>query len=221
MNTPPRKPKHLRLFFVECGSPLDAIESRSESSAVGGMARLIGHSVLTFNTYSKRSLEEVCAYIGSICGTPDPTPDAPICLHISSHGSNEGLGFGADSIGWAELLQVIQPMLTKNYEGKRILVISACDANEQTLSKTIAEEFRRRRVAPPQYIFCATGKVAWDDAAVGWTLLYHLLPGIDLEQKTAVQAILRKIAAVGLDIVYSRWDQSQKKYMRFGGKKQQ
>ncbi len=215
----PRKPKHLRLFFVECGGPLDAIESRSESAAVGGMARLIGHSVLTFNTYSKRALEEACAYIGSICDIHDPTPHAPMCLHISSHGSAEGLAFGADTIAWTELLQVIQPVLTKNYQGDRILVISACEANEQTLSKAITDESKKRRVVPPQYIFCATGRVAWDDAAVGWTLLYHLIPSVNLDEKSEVQNILKKIAAVGLEIVYSRWDAKQKKYMRFGGSK--
>jgi hypothetical protein len=190
MNKLRSKSSHLRIFFVECGSPLDAIESRSECSAVGGMARLIGHSVLTFNTYSKRALEEACAYVGSICGADDPTPDTSMCLHISSHGSAEGLGFGADSIAWAELLQVIQPVLTKHYESKRILVISACDANEQTLSKAIAAEFKKRSVTPPQYIFCATGKVAWDDAPVGWTLLYHLIPTIDLDQRSTVQKVL-------------------------------
>lgn len=46
---------------------------------------------------------------------------------------------------------------------------------------------------PPKYVFCTTGEVSWPDAAVGWTLLYHLIPGVDLDKKSDVQAMLGKI----------------------------
>jgi hypothetical protein len=202
------------LFFVECGSPLDAIESRSESSAVGGMARLIGHSVLPFSAYSKRAFTEACEYIGSICDDAnDDTPEVPLCLHISSHGNPQGLAFGSDQIDWIELQRVIQPVLTRRYEGKRLLVISACNADQQQLSKSIAENAKHNGLQPPEYIFCATGKVDWDDAAVGCTLFYHLIDDVDLDDFTAVKDVLKKIQTLGMQIVYFRWDEH--KYRSF------
>jgi hypothetical protein len=147
---------------------------------------------------------------------------ATVCLHISAHGDADGLLFGGDEVSWVDLLDILQPVLTDCYQGPRILVFSACHADQQALTATITSRVKTDpTLVPPRYIFCSTGTVGWSDAAVGWTLFYHLLPKADLEDKTQVQGILTTLRAIELsEVVYFRWDNKQHKYMKFEAKNQ-
>ena len=63
---------------------------------------------------------------------------------------------------------------------------------------------------PPHYLFSTSGDVAWQDAAVGWTLFYHLLPDGDLENRVQVQQIIDRIKDVGLGhFLCFRWDSTK------------
>src|SRR5687768_8612981 len=106
-----RTKNYLRLFIVECPSPLDALESRAEASGVCALARLIGHGVHATTVHSSRGLREICSYIGSISQVTDHDLEKPLCLHISAHGADDGLLFGQRTVTWTKLLDVIQPVL--------------------------------------------------------------------------------------------------------------
>ena len=72
----------------------------------------------------------------------------------------------------------------------------------------------------PRYLFCTSGIVTWQDAVVGWTLFYHLLPQLNLRNKRSVQKVLDKLVTVGAgNFVYFRWDSKGRKYLRYEGKK--
>lgn len=214
---------YLRIFVLESPDPLDALQGRSEGPAMEAIGKLIGHEVLTFLVRSKRELEETCRYVGSF----DPNHDArseptrPLCLHISAHGCEKGLSFGADTVEWADLATAIRPFISHRmqHKGKRIVVLSACQAEHQKLSSAIQKLARNKAsVSPPEYLFCTSGNVAWQNAAVGWTLFYHLLPDIDLEEKAAVQHVLDRIKDVGVGhFLYFRWDETKRQYRRYAG----
>ncbi len=143
-------------------------------------------------------------------------------LHISAHGNKEGTGvaFGGDFVQWAELTELLQPFVRvgESYKGHRIVVLSACNAHMQKMTAV----FRRTAKAnesfsPPKYLFC-TEEVLWQDAAVGWTLFYHLLPKAHLDEPETVRAMLKSIFALGIRIHYFRWDDQEATYRSFAPK---
>ena len=212
---------HLRIFVLECPDPLDVLQGRSEGPVVAAIGKLIGHEVLTFFVRSRRELRETCAYVSSM----DPDHDAqgqparPLCLHISAHGNSSGLGFGADFLDWDAFAEAIEAFLSSKmqHEGKRIIVLSACQAEQQKLSGAIESLVARKKaVTPPRYLFCTSGEVPWQNAAVGWTLFYHLLPDANLDKKESVRGVLNSIKAAGVgSFIYFRWDDMRRKYLRY------
>lgn len=214
-----RAKNYLRLFVIECPNPIDVMDDRSEATSVAAISKLIGHKTLVQTARSYHGLSEACQYITSICNIADVDLSIPLCLHIGAHGAPDGLQVGKQSVGWEELLTAIMPVFTKSYDGKRVLVLSACEANQQKLTDGMraAAKKNKRAFTPPQYVFCASGSVGWPDAAVGWTLLYHLIPKIDLDKKGEVQDMLKKItAATNVNFPYFRWDADEKKYRSWG-----
>lgn len=218
----PIRENRLRIFVLECPDPIDALQGRSEGPVVAAIGKLIGHEVLTFLVRSKRELRETCRYLGSIEPQQDVhrQPDRPLCLHISAHGNSSGLGIGADFLKWSELAKAIKAFLSihMQYTGKRIVVLSACRAECQKLTETIRKQAAARKggISPPKYLFCTSGEVLWQNAAVGWTLFYHLLPEADLDIRKSVMSVLDKIEAAGVgSFIYFRWDDEQEKYLRY------
>lgn len=212
---------YLRIFVVECPDPLDALQGRSEGPSLAAIGKLIGHEVLTFLVRSKREFTETCRYVSSIDPDHDAArePERPLCLHISAHGDADGLSIGADSVNWDDLATAIKAFMSRGmqHKGKRIIVLSACQAERQKLSSAIRALVKRdKRVSPPKYLFCTSGDVAWQNAAVGWTLFYHLLPDVDLDNKQAVQDVLNRIKDVGVgQFFYFRWDEKKRQYRRY------
>jgi hypothetical protein len=221
MYRPYVRSKHLRIFVLECPDPLDALQGRSEGPVMAAIGKLIGHEVLTFLVRSKRELRETCQYVSSIDPGHDAhrQPDRPLCLHISAHGNSSGLGIGADFLPWDALADAIEAFLSSKmqHKGKRIIVLSACQAEQQKLSGAIQDlVVRKKAILPPKYLFCTSGEVPWENAAVGWTLFYHLLPDADLDKKESVQDVLDNIKAAGVgSFIYFRWDDVRKKYLRY------
>lgn len=210
---------YIRLFVVESPSPLDALAGIAEGPAVASIARLIGHQAVEYQVRSRSDFRDLCRYLGSSDRVEDENPERTSCMHVSAHGSDDGLLLGGDDVAWDLLAEDIQPFLRtpKNGDACRILVLSACMAESQKITAVIAKRVRNQAdVVPPRYLFCTSGAVPWDAAAVAWAVFYHLLPQANLENKQSVQDILNKIASIGLPkFVYFRWDQKQDKYLRF------
>jgi len=150
--------KHdMRVFIVECLNPLDLLQGRSEAAALEGMCRLLGHEVAVSHIQSLARLRETCKFIASIDEIHDAKRerDVPLCVHIAAHGNSEGLGVGPATVTWAELADAILPLgKLDSYSGPLIVVVSACDAGQQSLTWELAQ--RRKKVPtlrPPAYVF--------------------------------------------------------------------
>lgn len=98
----------MRVFIIECPNPIDLLQGRNEGKSLEQICRLVGHEVINFHPKSKDDLLTVCKYISSIDREHDGTdnPDLPLCIHISSHGEEDGLWFGKDLVSWNELLDL-------------------------------------------------------------------------------------------------------------------
>lgn len=216
-----QQPRHLRIFVLESPDPIDALQERSEGAALTTIAKLIGHEALSFFVRSKREMKETCGYVCSLDTDHDARdePDRTLCLHISAHGNKGEIGLGADDVSWDDLAVILKPFMTERmrHRGRRVVVLSACDAEHQQLSKAIETMVKSGECeAPPAYLFCASGRVPWHSAAVGWTLFYHLLPDIDLDDRREVQDVLNRIKGVGVShFYYFRWDSNKRKYRRY------
>ena len=103
--------------------------------------------------------------MGTIGDYDDTHPLSTLVLHISAHGYEEGSGLaiGGDEISWSKLTKALHPFITAGdpdktagdpYKGTRILVLSACDAHKQNITRTIEKNLKREGSVPLNYIFC-------------------------------------------------------------------
>jgi hypothetical protein len=203
---------------------MDLLQHRAEAPALEKTCSLIGHEVTSFTAKSKAELRTLCKFIASIDSDHDPhgRRRVPLCVHIASHGNEDELGFGQDSVSWDDLLEVVQPLCAMtDYEGDVIVVISACGAGKQKLTKAFAAQAKKKSgFRPPIYLF-VTGDESptFADAVVSWTVFYHLLPDVSLTEKQGVQVMLSRVQAAGAtSLTYFRWDKDQRRYRRFAPK---
>lgn len=218
--------KKIRLFIIECVDPMDLLQHRSEAQALEQVCKIIGHEVAIMTAYSKADFRKYCKYISSIDASHDEKSrrDIPLCIHISAHGNEKGIGFGGDFLEWSNLYKVMKPIFTEldYYDGNVFVAISACESGNQQLGSKIENEWKGSdKLVPPEYIFVTSeeGGVQWDDALVSWTVFYHKISSLSLNRKRKVQNILDKIKTlVGTDLRYFRWDTEKKRYLRYTGK---
>lgn len=209
----------IRIFIIECVDPMDLLQKRSESKALKQVCELIGHEVAIMTAYSKSDFEKYCHYISSIDVEHDREnrKKIPLCIHITSHGNEDGIGFGSDFIDWSELFATLNPIFTKlnNYDGNVFLVLSSCDAGSQKLSSKITNGFQNGAIqSPPPYIFVTNEEgIYWQDALVAWTLFYHKISSLNIEKRMNIRGILSKVKkAVGTELKYFRWDRGAQTY---------
>lgn len=187
------------------------------------ICRLFEHEVVTFLVKSRQEFNDTIKYISTI--NLNAEPDSPICLHLSTHGNEDGLGFGEDGMDWKDLFDVLQPLykkLSKNRSGN-ILVISACGAGQQKLTREFTDSHKngnfihRLSIKPPKYVFVtAEEEVTWQDAVVSWTILYRKLAEINLDDKNEVQNILKNIKSLEAGTIkYFRWDERSESYKSY------
>lgn len=220
-------PTNMRVFIIECPNPLDLLQDRNEGRSLEQVCKLVGHEVASFHPKSKTDLVTLCKYISSIDSEHDSTdnPDLPICLHISSHGEEDGLLFGQDLISWNELLEALEPVCTKKsiYTGDKILTISACDAREQRLTEKIVKKWKvNKAFQPPKHLFfTADEDVYWKDAVVAWALFYNKIPKIKMSKKKKILNVLSIIERAELGCIhYYKWSDKKGEYIGYssGGK---
>lgn len=215
-----RKTK-LRIFIIESTDPMDLLQDRSEREALEKVCKLIGHEVATFEVKSKQEFKTICKYLSSIDEDHDSKKrkKVPLCIHISTHGNDEGLGFGYDFISWRNLFKMLQPLCSEmdSYSGSLILIISACGADSQSVTKEFETEYgKNNKLNPPTYLFITTGNPNWDDALVSWVNFYHQLPTVKLYDKKDIQKVLNKAqVSRTIKLRYFRWDNNDHKYKKY------
>lgn len=213
---------NMRVFIIECPNPIDLLQGRNEGRSLEQLCKLVGHEVYCFHPKSKDELVMVCRYISSIDREHDGSdnPDLPICIHISSHGEEDGLFFGKDLVSWNELLLALEPVCAKKsiYKGENILTISACEAKEQQFTKRIQKAMKENKaLKPPKHFFVTADEdVYWNDAVVAWALFYNKLPKIKLSKKKKIIDVLALIEKAELGTIhYFRWLKSKKRYQGY------
>jgi hypothetical protein len=204
---------------------MDVLQGRSESQVLDKICKLIGHEVASFQVHSATEFHSVCEYISSIADYHDSQDGSqvPLCVHIATHGNENGLGIGKQILSWTELANAILPICTemKAYKGETVFVISACGAGQQRLTSELAKQSKQKSgFVAPKYVFVTEDQeVYWSDAALSWAMFYHQLPRISLNKKVEVQGILNriKVSKTG-NLKYYRWDEKKKQYLHYSGR---
>jgi len=101
--------KKLRIFVIESPDPLDLLQRRSESAVIRAVAPLLGHEAVDFVAKSLRELKEVVGYIASLSRSncAQRTERRTLCIHLSGHGNEDGIGLGSDEPSWAKLFEAM------------------------------------------------------------------------------------------------------------------
>jgi hypothetical protein len=209
----------LRIFVVEALDPMDLLQARGEAQSLQSACALIGHEVATMPVRSKEELKTAFTYISSIDKKQDQTgkPNLTLCVHISAHGNGKGIVVARDTVTWEKLFLSLKPLCSKLpwYNGKVVIVLSACYLSEQKLTDAIRTAHDNKSLTPPSYVFTtAEDEVLWPDSLMSWLLFYHQLPKASLDDRKSVQAVLNKVKDAGTaKLIYYRWD--GKSYKRF------
>lgn len=205
---------------------MDLLQGRTESRALAEICKIVGHEASVLTAYDEDDFLKMCCYISSITSDHDKNnrKSIPLCVHLSAHGNEKGLGFGKDFIKWKDVMRCMRSIYSemKNYDGEVILTISACGAGDQCLTKEFQKEWNNNEFfTPPKYVFVTTDEnVAWEDALVSWSMFYHQLPHANLDDRSSVQKILDKIKKFGIgtgNLKYFRWDKEKGQYFSYAG----
>lgn len=208
----------MKVFIIESSSPFDEMNGISERKSLEQVCKMMGHQVVTFFAKSKKELNEICRYISSIDEIErDETVDEPICVHISSHGDENGVQFGKDYLEWETLVKSLKPIFKMNYNEDFFLAISACGTINQSVHSEIRKCYFMDNIKPPKYIFTINEKeVGWKDAILNWTILYHQIDDIKNGNRKEYQNLLNKIIDSGFgNLKYNRWDHKKEKYFYY------
>ncbi len=210
----------IRIAIIESPNPIDLFDKRSEAKALEASCNLMGHQAISFFVKSRIEFQSIVKYLASSNSNhADRDPSLPLFLHISSHGNSGCVAFGSDVIEWEDLVEDLIPFLRNSkYDGKFALSISACGSGDNSISTHAKKAFSNFSNAKmPSYIFSILGEtVAWDDALIGWTLLYHKISQVGIQKHQNIIDAINKIqACTNVEFSYRRWDDKNKKYFRW------
>lgn len=213
----------LRVAVLESPNAVDLFDERSEGEALVASCKLIGHQASLFMVKSRREFKEICRYLGAAdVRHASRNAAGPLVLHISSHGNDAGIAFGPDFVEWADLVKDVEPILANaDYRGSFALSLSSCGSGSHDLDDHLKKAAELRNdIRLPSYIFSIrTETVNWDDALLGWLLLYHKLSGISINERNDVQYALRDVLrGTGLKFFYHRWDEQRGHYRTYAAR---
>lgn len=218
-----------RIFLLESPNALDLLEGTGETRSLSQVCKLFGHDIVSFRIRDRKELRQTLMYISSV-GWRKKRGKQPIFIHLSAHGSDDGLAIGSDDVGWAKLARLVVKTFRKiysrrkPYKGPIILVVSACETDGEAISERLRAAYRNDRLhRPPEYVFVFEDtEVDWDDAVVTWTMFYKEAPGIDFKvasEKGDVQQLLDRVKGAGYgNLRYFRWDHDRRSYMHYKAK---
>ncbi len=210
----------MRIAIIESPNPIDVFAGRNEARALDATCKLIGHQTASFAVRSQAELQTICQYLSSAdsAHASTRTQKSPLFIHISSHGNDDGLAFGADFIKWDQLALDLLPILkNEDYVGRTVLCLSACGSGEQKIHRVLKRELTPQLKRLPLYIVSIRGRtVQWADALVAWTLFYHKISKINLENPTSLATIFDAIKkCVRVKFSYHRYSESQENFVYY------
>lgn len=207
----------MNIFVLESPSPSDLLREVNEANSLSSLGKMFGHRVVAFFLKNGRELVATIEYLAEF-DLKDPEEDF-FCFHFSCHGNDGGIAIGPNFIEWVDMFKILKPVFqNKVFEDKSLLIISACGANRQVLSNKINQAYAtpEEQFFPPSFIIAYDDEeVAWKDALLSWTLLYHWL-GKNKPTRSTMQNLIKRMKDAGFGkLKYSRWDAEQKKYLKF------
>lgn len=219
------KTTRLRVFAIESPSALDVLANRTESQTLQPVCKLLGHEFASTVVRSKTEFATAVKHITSINedGLSKKSRGRPLCLHLAAHGDTDGLALGPDSASWEYLAKELHGFSCSmaHYSGPLILVISACGAEDQGITKHLANYAKKKPdFRPAEYVITTVGNdagdVYWDNAIVAWAIFYHQIGSAVLSKREDIKVILDKIKLIGTGALkYFRWDKEKQQYMSF------
>jgi len=214
----------IRIVIIESPNPIDLFERRSEAKALAASCNLMGHQAISFLAKSRGNFKSVINYLASSDSShAERYPSLPLFLHISSHGNAGCVAFGSDVVDWEDLVKDLVPVLKNpDYDGKFALSISACGSGENSISTHTEKVLKRSpKIKMPSYIFSILGEaVAWDDALIGWSLLYHKISQVGIKDRDLIIDALEKIyKCTSVEFAYRRWSEDKEKYFSWPSRK--
>lgn len=216
----------MRVFAIESPSARDVLANRTESQTLQAVCKLLGHEFASTVVRSKGEFSAAVKHITTINedGLSQGQRGRPLCVHLAAHGDEDGLALGPDSAPWKYLAAQLRGFscAMDHYSGPLLLVISACGAEHQKITKHFAEYAKTTSsFRPAEYVIATVGnragKVHWRDAVVAWSIFYHQIGLAVLNNREDIMVILDKIKLVGAgELKYFRWDKG--KYVAFVSK---
>jgi hypothetical protein len=209
----------LKVFILECPSPLELIENISERNALEQVCKTMGHDVFSFLVKTRFEFANTIRYIASIDKIDrKKEEDEPICIHISAHGDKDGIQLGKDEVDWSKLAKCLTPLMEMDYNNNLYLVVSACGTDQQRVSAEITKLYKANdEIKPPKFVIVSNkDETSWEDAVLGWTILYRYIDKLELGKRKEVQSLFRRIKESEFaNLRYFRWyeeDEAYKKY---------
>ncbi len=219
-----------RVFILESPNPVDLLENRGERSSLESVCNLFGYDSAAFLLTNRSELEKALMYVrevGAFSGDLTGNGVAPLFIHISAHGDDNGISIGPDFVEWPDLAKLVVRMYSRlgQYGGPVILVLSSCGSKGQSLTRwwtKFSSKLREERglnFVPPEYVFVFSDEeIDWRDSVVTWTIFYRKASELDFSSRSHVQQLLKQVARSGFGkLMYFRLDVEEKKYKRWGG----
>lgn len=173
-------PLHAYVHIVESPSAGDLLYRRGEGNALSEHLRIaeIPHRYLLATTRD--------TFVKALTRMIDDEIDGgferyPV-VHISAHGNTEGIGLtDGTMLEWHELREILEP-ITARMKGWLLVCLSSCEGYNGVRMAMRAED---------QHVFwnlvgCAAD-VAWEDAAIAYSVFYHQLFKLDLVNNAALE----------------------------------
>jgi hypothetical protein len=195
------------VFIAESVQPEDFYDGRTDGFAANEVLKIqqvrTAYKIVVDRKHLVRAMEDA------------PSGSFQV-LHISAHGSDEGIELtDGDFVTWLDLSRLLRPFASVSIQPKKVLVVSSCMGGYVGLSKAL----QKLEVAF-RFIFGSTSSkgVGFTHCCLAWSILYNRL----VEQGDAryeigeLRATLDKInQVVPGDFVYRRWNGSV--YLRYPG----
>lgn len=177
------------VYIVESPSAPDIYHGRSEGYLVANAVRLDGIPSVTRTAINAEAFEAALRL-----GLPEAMklhPDLTPILHLSAHGSTEGIQLSSgQTLTWQDLKELLMP-INASLGNMLVLCMSACDGYS-------ACRMAKQETDSPHPYFAMIGSYAkptWADTAVAYSAFYHRLS----KGHTLCDAVQAMAAASGND----------------------
>lgn len=169
MPLPPEQRLSFFVYAIESPSATDLYHGRSEGECLGKLLRLNEIGCIAKTIVSRETFVE--ALYAGLSEAMYAEPDKRPIVHISAHGSMDGIQLTDEKIiSWDELRELLKPINLALNNGL-IVCMSSCHGYAGTRMAMQGHEH-----AYPFFALIGTGAApSWPETAIGYSTFYHQL----------------------------------------------